>query len=176
MMNYCYKCGNKLEPKECVNCGISEGMVMYCDNCSEYRFPLFDTAVSSVIFNEDFSKTLLIRQYDLDWNIFVAGYVNKSENLQEAIVREIGEEVSLSVKKYIFNESCYYEKSNTLVSNFITVVDDENFTLTTEVDSACWYDVEKAKDIILQNSLAEYFYELALSKIDKMKNCMIELN
>ena len=91
-MNYCFECGSKLVEKECINCGISEGMVPYCPVCGEFRFPFFNSAVSMVIFNKDLTKTLLIRQYGNDKNILVAGYVNKGENLETALVRELKEE------------------------------------------------------------------------------------
>ena len=52
-MEYCYKCGNKLTEKECINCGVNEGKVPYCENCAEFRFPIFNTAVSTVIYNAD---------------------------------------------------------------------------------------------------------------------------
>ena len=80
-MEYCNKCGNKLTEKECVNCGISEGMVAYCENCNEFKFSMYNVAVSAVICNPDFSKILLIQQYGRPKNILVAGYVNKGENL-----------------------------------------------------------------------------------------------
>ena len=62
-----------------------------------------------VIFNKDYSKTLLIKQYGRDFNILVAGYVEKKETLEEALIREIKEEVGLKVSKIFFNASRYYE-------------------------------------------------------------------
>ena len=59
-MEYCNKCGNKLTEKECINCGISEGMVAYCENCDEFKFPMYNVAVSAVICNPDFSKILSV--------------------------------------------------------------------------------------------------------------------
>lgn len=164
-MNYCFECGSKLVEKECINCGISEGMVPYCPVCGEFRFPFFNSAVSMVIFNKDLTKTLLIRQYGNDKNILVAGYVNKGENLETALVRELKEEVNLEAVEYKFNASEYFSKSNTLINNFVVIAKDEAFSLTAEVDYAAWYDFETAKEIILKNSLAERFYLAALKKL-----------
>ena len=108
-MEYCNKCGNKLTEKECINCGISEGMVAYCENCDEFKFPMYNVAVSAVICNPDFSKILLIQQYGRPKNILVAGYVNKGENLEHALIREIKEEVGLDVIDFKFNASSYYK-------------------------------------------------------------------
>ena len=156
-MNYCYKCGEKLILKENFNCNVYEGLVPYCENCKEFRFPFFNVAVSMVIFNKDYSKTLLIKQYGRDFNILVAGYV------------EIKEEVGLKVSKIFFNASRYYEKSNSLICNFIVSVEDENFKLNPEVDFAKWYFLDEAKEAILKNGLAEAFFLISLEKI-KQKN------
>ena len=104
-MKFCIECGKKLILKESINCGISDGLVPYCENCRQYRFPTFNVAVSSIIYNKDYSKILLIKQYGKDANILVAGYVNKTENLEEALKREIKEEVGLDVVSFKFNES-----------------------------------------------------------------------
>ncbi len=164
-MNYCHECGTKLIIKECFNCGVSDGFIPYCPNCNEFRFPFFNCAVSCVIYNKDHSKTLLIKQYGRDWNILVAGYVNKTENLETALIREIKEEVDLDVSTYKFNASRYFEKSNSLICNFIVTVKNEKFECNPEVDFAKWYSIDEAKDCILKNGLAEEFFLLSLNKI-----------
>jgi NAD+ diphosphatase len=164
-MNYCYKCGQKLVLKECFNCGVSEGNVPFCDFCEEFRFPFFNVAVSMVVFNKDFSKTLLIKQYGKNNNILVAGYVSKEENLEHTVIRELKEEVGLTAISIQYNESQYFDKSNTLINNFIVQVENENYTLNPEVDSAHWFNLFDAKKYVLQNGLAEYFLKLAISKI-----------
>ncbi len=164
-MNYCYECGEKLIIKECFNCGVSDGFVPYCPKCNEFRFPFFNTAVSCVIYSKDYSKTLLIKQYGRDWNILVAGYVSKTENLETALVREIKEEVGLDVLNFQFNASRYYEKSNSLICNFIVTVENETFQCNPEVDFAKWYSIEEAKAVILKNGLAEEFLLMSLNKI-----------
>ncbi len=166
-MKYCYECGTKLVLKECYNCKEFEGMIPYCEKCKEYRFPMFNIAVSMVVFNKECSKILLIKQYHRDANILVAGYVSKGENLGEALKRELHEEVKLTLHDYKFNDSKYFEKSNSLLCNFIVRVEDENFSLNSEVDSAHWFDIKTAKEEVLHNSLASYFLDLA---VDKMKS------
>ena len=166
-MKYCYKCGNKLIEKECFNCGISDGYFPYCNYCQEFRFPFFNVAVSSIIYNKTLSKILLIKQYNRQNNILVAGYVNKSETLEQALIREIKEEVNLNIINYQYNESKYFEKSNSLICNFITIADNENYTLTNEVDSAKWFLIKEAEKEIMPNSLAKYFLNLAIKKMTK---------
>lgn len=163
-MKYCIECGTKLIKKECINFGLSEGLIPYCPKCCDFRFPRFNTAVSAVIFNRDYNKILLIQQYNRPKNILVAGYVNKGENLSHALIREIKEEVNLDVLDFKFNESEYYEKSDTLICNFIVRAANEDFKLSEEVDAACWYGIEEAKEVIYKGGLAEEFLEAAVSK------------
>lgn len=169
-MKYCYACGEKLIEKECFNCGVSDGFFPYCPKCKEFRFPFFNSAVSMVIFNKDFSKILLIKQYNRDFNILVAGYVNKTETLEEALVRELNEEVGLKADSFKFNQSKYYDKSNTLINNFIVSVENEDFKLNPEVDFAKWYTIDEAKEAVYKNSLAQYFLNLAVGKMGYDRN------
>lgn len=168
-MNYCYKCGSRLILKECFNCGVSEGEVPYCEKCGEFRFPIFSVATSMIIYNKDFSKILLIKQYGRDFNVLVAGYVSKGEYLEETVRREVMEEVGLDVIDCKYNASRYFEKSNTLICNFIVQVSSENFTLNGEVDSAEWYNIKDAENAIKQNSLAESFLKISTAKIPAIK-------
>ena len=141
-MKYCYECGTKLTEKFLEN----EGMIPYCETCQEFRFPIFSTAVSMEIFNPEKDKVLLIQQYGKKRNILVAGYVNKGESAEHAMVREVMEEVGLHVVEYKFNRSEYFEKSNTLMINFACVVDSEDLSRRTkEVDKAEWFPLEEAK-------------------------------
>ncbi len=164
-MDYCHKCGNKLVLKECFNCGVSDGMVPYCNKCNEFRFPFFNAAVSCEIYNKDYSKILLVQQYGKSSNILVAGYVTKGETLEQTLCREIKEEVGLDVSAYKYNESQYFERSNTLISNFIVTVEDENLNCNAEIDSAKWFSIDEAKEAILKNGLAEHFFLLSLEKL-----------
>ena len=143
-MKHCFHCGNKLELKELKN----EGLIPFCNNCNEYRFPIFSTAVSAIILNKDITKTLLIKQYNLGFDVLVAGYINKGENAEDALCREIKEEVGLNVISYTFQKTEYWPKSNTLLINFYCVVEDENVITNDEVDSYHWYDIHEAYNIV----------------------------
>lgn len=159
-MKYCVECGHELILQELEN----EGMIPYCPNCNEYRFPTFNSAISTVIFNKAKDKILLIQQYGRDSNILVAGYINKGENANEALLREVKEEVDLTVKKFIYNDNFYFERSNTLIHNFTSFVDEEEFHLTKEVDKSTWFSIDEAIEAIRPNSLAKQFLLQTLHK------------
>jgi len=71
-MKYCMECGTKLETKYLEN----EGVIPFCPNCNEFRFPIYSCAVSMEVLNPDKNKVVLIKQYGRDFNVLVAGYIN----------------------------------------------------------------------------------------------------
>ena len=154
-MKYCYECGNKLINKELEN----EGIIPYCEKCGEYRFPIFSTAVSMIVENQDKTKILLIQQYGKKNNVLVAGYINKGENAEAAVIREVMEETGLKVKTLHLNKSEYFKNTNTLMLNYSCTVESESLEHlnTVEVDEAQWFTHEQAVENIKKNSLAERF-------------------
>lgn len=170
---YCAECGTELIYKDCINFGINDGAVPFCPTCSEFRFKRMNVAVSAVIFNSDLTKIFLIQQYGNNKNILVAGYVSAEETLEQALVREIREEVNIEVASFHFNRSEYFAKSESLICNFIVVAKNENFQISQEVDYANWYDIESAKEVVYRNpqenntSLAHKFLNLAVEKINQ---------
>lgn len=81
---YCQECGTALIEKELEN----EGMVPFCPKCNQYRFPLYNVAVSMIVISRQTDKILLIKQYGRPFFILVAGYVNRTESLEHAAARE----------------------------------------------------------------------------------------
>lgn len=155
-MKYCIECGTKLESKYLSN----EGNIPYCTTCNEYRFPVFNTAVSMIVTNKNQDKILLIQQYNKKDFILVAGYINKSENAEETVVREIFEELGIEVSEIKYNSSQYYENSNTLILNYTCIALNEELLETNdEVDFAAWFSIEEARKNIKRNSLAQSFLE-----------------
>lgn len=51
-MRYCYECGAQLTEKYLER----EGMVPYCPQCKQFRFPIFNTAVSMEVLSPTESK------------------------------------------------------------------------------------------------------------------------
>jgi len=160
MMEYCYKCGMKLENKFLEG----EGMIPYCSHCEEYRFPVFSTACSMIVFNKTKDKILLIKQYNKDAYVLVAGYINIGESVEHTVIREVKEETGLDVIDLQFNKTEYFSKSNTLMINFSCIVDSENFVLNREVDEAKWFYIKDAYDHIMPCSLAKKFLKYYISK------------
>ena len=151
-MEYCRVCGTLLEMRH----HPTEGRdVPYCTHCQEYRFPMYNVAVSMVVQNED-GQILLIQQYGRPRYILVAGYVNQGEAAEDAVRRELMEETGLQVKSCHFNKSKYFPPSNTLMLNFAVTVAGELHP-NEEIDAYQWFSKEESKKAIYEGSLAEEF-------------------
>ena len=151
---FCRECGTELVPKELEN----EGIVPYCPNCGQYRFPQYNVAVSMIVINEEKDEILLIQQYGRPSYILVAGYVSRGEALEDAVRREMKEETGMDVSRLRFNRTQFFERSDTLMCNFTAFVKDASgLDPNYEVDSYAWFSREEARANIRPNSLAEFF-------------------
>ena len=163
-MNYCMDCGAKLILRD----HHGEGEMPFCPSCGRFWHPVFNTAVINIVVDRTAEKILLIRQYGREWNILVAGYVEKGESAEDAAAREIREETGLEVTRVRFNRSRYFEKSNSLMLNFTCDVKDASVLHTNEeVDSCAWYSFEEARAAIKPGSLAKEFLEAWLEEEGK---------
>ena len=152
-MNYCMQCGTKLQLRR----HESEGIIPYCDGCQDWRFPVFNTAVSMIITNEDADRVLMILQYGKPTYVFVAGYVNKGEGAEAAAVREVQEELGMTVTSLHYNISRYYPPRNTLLLNFTVTVKEDDAHPNEEIDAWRWFTKEEARRNVRPNSMAAAF-------------------
>ena len=161
---YCTKCGTLFEKREMEG----EGTVQFCPKCGEYHFPVFNTACSMIVVDPKEKKILLIKQYGRDSFILVAGYVNRGEDAEAAVAREILEETGLVAKNITFNRSKYFERSNTLMLNWTVEIEDAGaLKLNREVDSCTWFTFGEARANIRPGSLAEWFLDSWLDSIGR---------
>ena len=162
---FCQDCGEKLSLKFCDN----EGLVPYCDECGEFKFPPFKTAVSMVAVNKAQDKILIGKHTNGEYLLF-AGYVKKGEAAEKTIVREIKEETGLNVVKYKYIGSRYHEPKNVLMLGFIVVVSDGELALNTdEIEEAGWYAFDDALARISHDSTAEFFLKSAVAELKRSK-------
>ena len=153
-MKYCQECGTALTEKELEH----EGIIPYCPKCRDYRFPMYNVAVSMIVVNEEDQKTLLIKQYGKDFFRLVAGYVNRTESLEHAVVRELKEETGMTAERVVFNRTRFFEPSNTLMCNFTAFVkDDSELNPNYEIDYCEWFSFDEARKAIDPNILAGQF-------------------
>ncbi len=153
-MEHCIDCGAELVLRECEG----EGQVPYCESCKQFRFPGFSAAIITAVINRAHDKVLLLRQYGRPSYILLAGYISKGESAEQALKREVKEEMDLEVTGWRYMQSQYFAPSNTLMLNFISYVQEDTLhPAPVEVDDARWFTFEEALQAILPNSLAEMF-------------------
>ncbi|MBQ9720894.1 MAG: NUDIX domain-containing protein [Oscillospiraceae bacterium] len=152
-MNYCMQCGTRLHLKH----HHFEGDVPYCDTCGEFRWPVFNTAVSMIVMNDEKDKIILIRQHHKPVHVLVAGYVNRGEDAEDAARREVKEELGLTVKSLHFNRSHYYPPTNTLMLNSTVTVAEHEAHPNWEVDAWRWFSIADARANIKPDSVAQGF-------------------
>jgi len=161
IQKYCHECGTSLIERELEG----EGIVPYCPKCEQYRFPMYNVAVSMVVINEQTGEILLIKQYGRPHFILVAGYVNRDEQLEHAVSREIKEETSMTVSRIKFNRTSFFEPSNTLMCNFTAFVKDASeMSPNGEIDSYQWFTPDEARRNIRPDSLAQRFLNAYLDE------------
>ncbi|MBQ7061796.1 MAG: NUDIX domain-containing protein [Bacteroidales bacterium] len=163
IQKHCPECGTALiwQPLE------DEGLVPYCPQCRQYRFPMYNVAVSMIVIDGQTGKILLIKQYGRPNFILVAGYVNRGEAVEHAVGREIKEETGLTVSRIRFNRTSFFEPSNTLMCNFTAwVADADAMSPNKEIDSYQWFTPVEARRNIRPNSLAQCFLNAYLDETD----------
>ena len=160
---YCSKCGTAYEVRPLEG----EGDVQFCPRCGEYHFPVFNVACSMIVVDPVEKKILLIKQYGRDHFILVAGYVNRGEEAETTVARELKEETGLTARSMKYNRSHYYGGSNTLLLNWTVEVEDAKAICTnSEVDSYRWFTFDEARRNVKDCSLAQYFLNSYLDSLN----------
>jgi len=132
---YCPLCGHKLLPKAAGD----DGEVPYCNNCKKYWFDNFADAVIIMVVNEYNEIALLRQEYLSDkYTSFVAGYITPGENAEETALREVKEEIGVTLDKLQYDGTMWFAKGELLMHCFIGYAKKCELKLSKEVDSAEW--------------------------------------
>ena len=140
IQKHCFECGTALIEKELEE----EGIVPYCPKCQQYRFPMYNVAVSMIVVDEETGKILLIQQYGKPSYILVAGYVNRGEAEEHAVVREVREETGLEVTRTEF----LFSLPNTYLYSGFLVHTVDCFFRCTVADSSLAHAMDDAAELL----------------------------
>ena len=141
--------------KFCGSCGFQNfstdgGFVMKCSNdkCGKSHFPRTDPAIITLISFQD--KVLLGRSPRFPDCMYstLAGFVEPGESLEQALEREVFEEVGIKVKniKY-FNSQPWPFPASLMLGFFAEAINDQMKIDYDEIEDAQWFSINELKSL-----------------------------
>lgn len=150
---YCPCCGTKATQRVIGD----EGLMPYCETCHTPLFDMFPTCVIVLVVNEHGEAALLRQSYISDtYCNLVSGYMKPGETAESAAMREVQEEIGISVRHLHVCGTYWFAKKELLMIGCIAEADKADFTLSGEVDSAMWVPAEQALSMVHPKGSTSY--------------------
>ncbi|MCX9192541.1 NAD(+) diphosphatase [Carbonactinospora thermoautotrophica] len=131
---FCARCGHPTQP-------VNAGHVRRCPDCGAEHFPRTDPAVIMLVV-DDADRALLARQPswpDRRYSI-LAGFVEPGESLEQAVAREVAEEVGITVGEVTYRASQPWPFPSSLMLGFrARAVTSEVRVGEDEISEARWF-------------------------------------
>ncbi|MBB43897.1 MAG: NAD(+) diphosphatase [Rhodospirillaceae bacterium] len=136
---YCGRCGSKTETQ-------SSGHVRKCKNssCSAEHFPRTDSAVIMVVSRGE--KICLARKpgWSPEQYSILAGFLEPGETPENAVVREVKEEVGLKVDNVRYHSSQPWPFPTNLMLGYFSEAQSDKITIDNcEIEHARWFSREE---------------------------------
>lgn len=135
--HFCGKCGAAMLPRK-------DERSISCTNCESTVYPKISPAIIVAITCGE--KILLAKGINFRGSFYslVAGYADVGESLEEAVIREVKEEVGLDVKNIRYYKSSPWPISGSLMIGFTAEADDQQpITIDPgEISHAAWFSRE----------------------------------
>ena len=131
---FCGHCGTPLVRKE------THELAMHCPHCNRDFYPRLNPAVIMRVVHGD--QILLARRGPADRRVYsvLAGFVEAGENLEDAVVREVKEEVGLDIARVRYLKSQPWPFPNNLMLGFEAEAASTDIALDhVEVFEAGWF-------------------------------------
>ena len=146
---FCTRCGSALEIKE-------GGSVQQCthEECSHIEYPRINPAAIMRITKDN--KILLARQESWPEHMYsvLAGFVEVGETFEQAVEREVLEEVNIVVKNINYHSSQPWPFPNSLMLGYTAEACSFEFELEQDdIEDAMWLSAEEIKVKIKEGSL-----------------------
>lgn len=161
---FCGRCGSATENQWA-------GHVRVCTNpdCGKKHFPRTDPAIITLITYQD--QALLVRQPN--WQpktrfSLVAGFVEPGESLEEAVQREVMEEVGLEVNHITYQSSQPWPFPGSIMLGFRSEATHQDFELVDqELEAARWFTRAELKAAVAKE-------EVLLSSVVSISGVLIK--
>jgi NAD+ diphosphatase len=145
----------------CGDCGsptrsLEGGMLRVCtnDQCGQQHFPRTDPAIIVLVtFGE---RCLLVRKSWWPDGMFsnVSGFGEPGESLEDALVREVGEETGVRVADITYHSSQPWPFPSSLMLGFTAVASNDTIRIDEdELEDAAWFSREDMRSQLLQGTL-----------------------
>jgi len=146
---FCTRCGSTLKIKE-------GGSIQQCTNesCSHIEYPRINPAVIMRVTKDD--KILLARQESWPEHMYsvLAGFVEVGETLEQAVEREVMEEVNIPVKNINYHSSQPWPFPNSMMLGYTAEATSYEFDLEQdEIEDALWLTAEEMKVKMIEGTL-----------------------
>ena len=123
---FCSKCGKPMQRSQ-------KERMLYCETCGFQVYPTISPCVIVAVYDKD---RLLMTKYSgraYTNYALIAGFVEVGESLEQAVRREVMEEVGLRVKNIKYYKSQPWPFSDTILAGFFAELDgDDTITLDEE--------------------------------------------
>ena len=158
---FCSRCGSPMgtkpteRAKECPQCGL-------------LKFPHLSPAI--IVLVERGHELLLARPHHFPPGLYsvIAGFVEPGETLEEAVVREVREEVGLAIKDIHYFGSQPWPFPHSLMIGFTVTYDGGELSLDdTEIEDAGWFTADNLPTLPGKISIARKLIDWFLAKQGK---------
>ncbi len=157
---YCGQCGYEMQQ-------VGWEMAMKCDRCSHRCYPRISPCIIVAIRHQD--KILLAQgpsQKERKMYSTLAGFVESGESLEQAVHREVFEEVGIKIKNLRYFSSQPWPFPHSLMMGFFADYDSGEIQVDgKEILDAAWYDEDNLPFVPPNLSIAGQLIEKTLEAI-----------
>ncbi len=154
---FCGRCGTRTQIDE-------KDMMLKCPECGQVHYPRIAPAIIVAIRNED---KLLMAQHSYHDTIryaLIAGFVEPGESIEEAVHREVAEEVGIKIKNLTYKKSQSWPFPNSLMLAFEADYESGDIKVDgDEIVKAKWFKKDEiiryASDISISDWLIQKFID-----------------
>lgn len=159
---FCGRCGSKMAR-------VSWEMAMHCHTCNHRCYPRVSPCIIVAIRNGN--KILLAqgeRQKESGFFSTLAGFVESGETLEEAVHREVFEEVGLKVKNVEYFNSQPWPFPHSLMVGYLAEFDSGDIEVDgEEIIEAHWFDIDNLPNVPPKYSIAGRLIEETRKRMHK---------
>ena len=138
----------------CPNCGARSaladaGWKRFCAACNSEHFPRTDPVVIMLAVNGDACLVGRNKRFPGNFYSALAGFMEPGESIEEAVRRELLEEVNVRIGKVHYHATQPWPFPSSLMIGCLAEADSRDFEPDgVEIDSARWLDRETARRLI----------------------------